>query len=97
MTPGPGLSALQRPLGALAGRRGRIANLNDSTIGPFRNNRDAGSAQQRQGGLKAYIRPFPLLKFGHEPDADPSAFGELGATEVSVLTGTPEQSAETAR
>ena len=61
-----------------------------------RNYRDAGRAQQFQGGFKTHIWPLPLLKLGYEPDADSPALGELGATEATVRTGTSEQCAETA-
>lgn len=71
-------------------------NLNDSAMWRPRNHGDAGRAQQFEGGLKTHIRPLPLFKLGDEPDADAPAFGELGATEVTVRTGTSEQCAETA-
>jgi hypothetical protein len=61
-----------------------------------RDDRDPGRAEQFQGGFEAHIGPLPLLKLGDEPDADPPAFGELGATEVTVGTGASEQRAETA-
>lgn len=96
LTAGPRLSTLRRPLAALHGRRGRIANLNDSAMWRSRDDRDAGRAEQFQGGFEAHIGPLPLFKLGDEPDADPAAFGELGATEPAVRTGAPEQWAETA-
>jgi hypothetical protein len=71
-------------------------NLNDSAMRRSRDHRDAGRAQQFQGGFKTHIWPLPLLKLGDEPDADPPAFGELGATEAAMRTGTSEQCAETA-
>ncbi|HEX3928581.1 MAG TPA: hypothetical protein VHW65_11335 [Gemmatimonadales bacterium] len=96
LTAGPRLSTQRGPFAALQSRRGRIANLNDAAIRASRDDRDAGRAEQFQGGFQAHIRPLPLLKFGDEPDADSAAFGELGSTDATVGTGASEQWAESA-